>query len=448
MTGMASVPNTRSQRRPVSGGSLLSLRAASLLGMLARQSPAFWAVSVYLFFEYVRPQTVYPALDVLPLAKISIILGTLLVLAEGRMRFAAQSLWLGLVVFAGVLLASSFAAVYPQASWDAMPVWINWLMLIFVVGAGIRTHTELLLLLLQWVLWNLKMSQHGARAWVGNGFSFDAWGVSGAPGWFQNSGEFGIEMCVFLPIACALTYGAWTNLTKWRRVIALGIIFSVLASVIATSSRGAFLGVAVIAVWIALRSQYRMRIGLAALTFVSVLWLLLPEGNKARWRSAGSDKDSVARLTYWKHGIEITNAYPLLGIGYNNWLTYYRSKYNPKGEVPHNYLVEAGSQMGYSGLVAFAIMTGLYFRANSRSRKLTGRHSANPDRMLWSLSHGLDGAMIGFLSSGFFVTVLFYPYYWMNLALALALSRVIEGRSNPKRNGIRKHVNQTQHALV
>jgi hypothetical protein len=50
--------------------------------------------------------------------------------------------------------------------------------------------------------------------------------------------------------------------------------------------------------------------------------------------------------------------------------------------------------------------------------------SGTPDRVLWAMTYGLDGAMIGFLASGFFVTVLYYPYYWMNMSLAMALARV------------------------
>lgn len=423
MTAITNFAPTAAGRGGVARDPLtLSLRRLTLT--FVRQSPAFWLINLYVMFEYVRPQSVYPSLDVLPWAKISLFSAAALVVIEGRPRLASRAVWLSLGLFTMIIVASSITAVFPSVSWDRFSLWVNWLLLIFVIGAGIKTRQELLLLCLAWTLWNVKMSQHGARKWVFSGFSFDAWGVSGAPGWFQNSGEFGIEMCVFLPFIGYLTYGAWPLLSRNRRIIALAIIWSVLASVIATSSRGAFFGVAVTAAWIAIRSRYRFRIGMAAIGAVTVLWLLLPEGNKARWRNAGNDPDSQARLTYWKHGIKIANAYPVLGIGYENWIYYYRAHYNPKGEVPHNYLVEAASQMGYTGLVGFLVMTGLFFRSNARVRRRTAERSSNPDRILWAMAYGLDGAMIGFLVSGFFVTVLFYPYYWMNLALALALARV------------------------
>ena len=37
------------------------------------------------------------------------------------------------------------------------------------------------------------------------------------------------------------------------------------------------------------------------------------------------------------------------------------------------------------------------------------------------MAHGLDGALVGFLVCGFFVTVLYYPYFWINLAMTTSL---------------------------
>lgn len=403
---------------------LIALPAWSMALTLFRQRAAFLLTALYLFFEYIRPQSIYPALDVLPLPKITLFLAVLMVILEGRLRFEAKALWLGIVTFTLIMIASAMQEQVPGTAWANKDVWINWLLMMLLVGGGIRTKTEFILLLLTWFLWNTKMSQYGARHWALNGFSFDSFGVSGGPGWFYNSGEFGIEMCIFLPLLGYFLFGSWPELSRSRRLLGLGVIGSILLSVMASSSRGAFLGVVVVSAWVALRSPYRLRATAIALVAVPMIWSFLPEGNKARWRNAGEDKDSVARLTYWKHGIEIANNFPILGIGYANWIPYYHRNYNPKGELPHNYLVEAGSQMGYTGLAALVVLTGLYFRESSRIRRRLGPRSSTPDRVLWATTYGLDGAMIGFLASGFFVSVLFYPFYWMNMALMMALARV------------------------
>jgi O-antigen ligase len=379
---------------------------------------------LYVFVEYVRPQSVYPLIDVLPWGKVFLFLALGFTVIEGRLSFSSKSLWACVVAYSVVLVASGILSEYPDWAWEGRTHWLNWLILMLIVGAGIRTRKEFLLLLLSFCLWNLKMSQHGVQGWVGSGFSFVDWGATGAPGWFHNSGEFGIEMCVFAPLVGYLTFGLWPELSRTKRILAVLVVLSALASVIASSSRGAFFGMAVVGAWIALRSPHRLKAMIVSIVLIGGTWILLPEENKARWREAGDDKNSKSRLTYWEHGIEIAKDHPILGIGYNNWLPYYHAHYNPRGELPHNYLVQAGAELGFTGLGVFLVMTGVYFRVTARVRRRTSVRAERPDRLLWAITFGLDGAMIGFLASGFFVTVLYYPYYWMNLAMAMALARV------------------------
>jgi hypothetical protein len=406
-----------------------SLRIGEIWRALWKQSPAVWFILVYVFFEYVRPQSVWPTLDVLPFGQIFLLGSTILVFVENRLSFrSARTLWVFVGIFTTIIIFSGIFAQYPGWSWDLKDVWINWLLLMLIVGAGIRTRAELLLLLVSFVLWNLKMSQFGARAWVANGFSTFASGVSGGPGWFQNSGEFGIEMCLFLPLAAYFTYGLWPRLGKWQRILASSVIFTVLISIVVGSSRGAFVGMMVVAVWAIALSPYRTRAALIAIPLAAFTWIVLPQRTKDRLAQSGEDKDSVARLTYWKDGIEIANRHPVLGIGYNNWIPYYHSRYNPEGELPHNYFIECVTQTGYVGLTVFCGMLVVYFRQNGRTRRLTRPDGPRPDRLLWSLAYGLDGAMVGFMASGFFVSVLWYPYIWMNIALSMAVSRVAHHR--------------------
>lgn len=409
-------------------GAVDRLKPMAVVRAFLSQSAAMWLVQAYVFFEYVRPQTVYPWLDVVPWSQVTLLLAALACVLERRLSFAAKGLWISIAVLTVVLVLSSLTAYNPAASWAERNVWINWLLLMFIVGAGLRSRRELVLLLLAFGVWNLKMTQHGVRSWVGIGFGFRAIGVGGAPGWFQNSGEFGIEMCVFLPIAAYYAYGVWPQLGPWAKRFLLAVIASALMSMIATSSRGALLGAAVLSIWVIWRTPQRVR----ALTLVAVagtvVWLAVPDASKDRFREMGDDKSSTTRITYWKHGIEIANSHPLLGIGYKNWYPYYTTFYNPRGQLPHNFLIEAVAEMGYLGLIAVLGVIVASFRTTARIRRRAGPSSANPDRLVWALAYGLDGALIGFMTSGFFVSVLYYPYLWMNTAMVMALTTAEQHR--------------------
>lgn len=422
-------------------GGLASLRPGVVWGFLNKQPLSVWFVCLYVFLEYFRPQSKYPALAVLPWSQATVLLGLGAVLLEkGRLRLnlGADKL-LGL--FTVVILLSAFSAYRPPDSWGAMELWLSWLAVYVLITNSVDTEERYFLFLLMFILNNLWMSQFAVRHWTQAGFGFVAWGVGGAPGWFQNSGEFGIEMTVFLPIALyfVLTFGGERK--RWQQVLLLCIPASALIGMVASSSRGALMGAAGIGIWLVARSRYRMRALLLSAVVTAGIVAIIPGGFKARLDAMGSDPDSVRRLTMWKVGIEIMNDHPMLGIGYGNWLSYYGDHYWSGGtiqvpdvdnelfgspQVPHNPFVQAGSELGYTGLAVYLMLIAVTFATNQGTRS---RAATLPDgKFIASSALGLDGALVGYLVSGFFVTVLYYPYFWVNLAMTVALHRVARRR--------------------
>jgi hypothetical protein len=60
------------------------------------------------------------------------------------------------------------------------------------------------------------------------------------------------------------------------------------------------------------------------------------------------------------------------------------------------------------------------FTTNHRTRKLT-RQLPGGGAFLTAMSHGLDSALVGYLVACFFVTVLHYPFFWINFAFTVSL---------------------------
>lgn len=436
------LPKRPAPVRPVSrvgappADALFQLNLRALFAAFFASSPAFWCASFYLFIEYVRPQQIYTSIAFIPWGKIALGSAFVLGVLEGRVKFKEQVPWALVALFTAVIVVSSGAAIYPQVSFDDWNVWIIWLLAMMVVAGASRTRAELLMTFVLWCLWNFKMSQSAFRSWAGAGFAFRDWGVAGAPGWFSNSGEFGIEMCVFLPVIGYLLVGLWPRLTNAKRAILAVVALSAIISAVGSSSRGAVLGMAAIGLWILLRSKQRVKAMIVVALLSAVVWTVMPAENKQRWSEAGDDDTSVTRIEYWKDGIRIANAHPVFGIGYRNWLPYYRANYNPKGQLPHNIFIECVAELGYVGLAVFIALIVETFRQNYKTRKQTSQFARAPDRFLYFMAFGLDGALIGYMASGFFVTVLFYPYFWINFGFTIALARYAGSRltaASPRR---------------
>jgi hypothetical protein len=64
------------------------------------------------------------------------------------------------------------------------------------------------------------------------------------------------------------------------------------------------------------------------------------------------------------------------------------------------------------------------FYTNHRTRKLAkSQHGGSI--FAAAMSHGLDAALLGYLVGGFFVTVFYYPFFWINYAMTVALHNVV-----------------------
>ena len=162
---------------------------------------------------------------------------------------------------------------------------------------------------------------------------------------------------------------------------------------------------------------------IALLLILGAVYLAIPEEQKMRFQQAGDDRTSIARIERWEKGLEIANRYPLFGVGYRNWETADRKLFFGGGGYCHNVFIECMSELGYSGLATFIFMIVYTFINNHKTRRIA-HEQLGGNKFVSYMAHGLDGALVGYLVSGFFVTVLYYPYFWINLAMTVALNKV------------------------
>ena len=200
-----------------------------------------------------------------------------------------------------------------------------------------------------------------------------------------------------------------------------------LFSIAATSSRGAQLAIAGIGCWYVIKSRMGIKALIGVLALGWVLYALIPEAQFERFHTMGEDESSLQRMAYWRFGMNVIENHPVTGIGYANWINYCWFM-NPEGlgiaqqcEEIHNIFVQAGVDLGVPGFMVFIFMILYVFIINHRSRT-NARLLDN--RFILYISHGLDGGLIGFIISGFFISALFYPFFWVQMAISVALYQV------------------------
>ena len=423
---------TRSKRqiknRPVDISDLYTMKVGSLWSAFKKENVSLWMLCIYFFFEYVRPQTLYPVLDVLPWAQLFLLASLISAFFDQSVRWVGNIENRMLICFAVIVIISGFFAFRPSVSLDDWAVLGGWIIVYFLVINVVNTERRMFLFLLAYCLFNLKMSQHGAVSWAMRGFSFASYGLIGAPGWFRNSGEYAIQMLIYGPLAVVIVVSLKDYWGRYKKWLFYAFAATGYMAVIGASSRGAQIALAVAGIWFLLKQKNGFK-GLLLIIFIAMaLYYLMPEEQIQRFSEMGDDKNSLQRLAYWEFALQdIIPKYPVLGVGYYNWRPYLLYAV-PEGlgpyqivEVSHNIYIQAASELGITGLVGFLLLITFAFVNNARTRKIS-KHFEN--RLLFNLSYGLDAGLIGFLVAGSFVTVLYYPFFWIQIAMIVMLNNV------------------------
>ena len=435
---MAFASNVRmpqSAAAPARTAHLFRLRVGDIWRFLLTQKASFWFLNLYMFFEYIRPQELRGYLNFFPFAQTALILTVAAFIFEGKwfsLRNAASWWLLGFTAI--VIFSIVFALDQAQATKN-LNVYFIWVLLYFLIVNIVVTERQFFVFLLAFLLYHFYMTFGAMRQWASFGFGFRSWGLAGGGGWFANSGDFGVGLCIFLPISLYFVLAIRPYVSKRKFYFWAAMPVTAFLAIIGSSSRGAVLGAIAVGLWMLLRTRYRVKGTALAIVVLAIGFYILPAEQKARFTQAGTDATSVSRLTYWKNGWGIAAEYPLHGIGYFGWLPYYHEHfprlredgYVMSPELPHNLFILAVAELGYPGLAMLVGLMGMTFVINYRTRKLAWKDPTS-GRFHFLIARGLDGSVIGLIASGFFDTVLWYPFIWVQLGLTVAHHEVVRAK--------------------
>ena len=221
-----------------------------------------------------------------------------------------------------------------------------------------------------------------------------------------------------------LAIAVFSDHKSGRRLYWFGFIVVSLALYL-TFSKGALLiglpaGAITMLLWYTIRNRPSFRwqsmalVGAALLTFI---FALIPLSQTKRFYTAldlSQGSTAFFRLKLWDASLRLLQDHWFLGIGLNNFLYQYRTRYilpeawqEPNLSHPHNLILDFGTQLGFSGIL---ILLWLQIAFWSQLWRLY-RRSNSP------LILGLAGAMMVILSHG----LVDHVYFLVDLAFVFFL---------------------------
>lgn len=404
----------------------------------AQESKAgFYLVFVYLLLEFGRPQELIPALRVIPLGTGLSVLILLKVLMSGKLDFSRlqTKLWLPLLAVMAIHVPIAVNNYWALMTFKDM-------FLLYCVYLGIVTFVDSLEKML--TLMKMWLGILGFLAVMGV-----AKGGVGIGGWMGDENDFCMVMNMAVPFGYFLLFSATGVVQKMKY---LGFLGTFILAAMATLSRGGFLGLASVAAYCWYRSPKKLNALIVVVVAVLFMLVLAPErywdeiASSTSEETMGAEGTGGARLYTWGIGMEMFLHNPIIGIGQSNfpWTidlyeagrTFHTRSFG--GRVAHSAWVTLISELGLVGIVIIGAMLLQCYKdlklvrmrfAPMESRQKHGQIVQVGEDVRAYLARAMEGSLIGFIVSGVFISVLWYPSLWIMLAFVVALRNISEMQS-------------------
>lgn len=448
--------------------------AGAMAPAVERRDWAFTWTLVFTAVLFLRPQDIIEPLGYLHLAEVSATLA-LLSMVAGRMRRGESGIRLspeliGVIAFGGVILATAPFGIWMGGSLGVFQDLYLKVILVYLLAVNVITSpkrlerlTWVLVLVVGYIAFRAVLDYVRGVNMVGHGTR-----VRGSVGGImENPNDLALNMVVFLPLA--LFMALRPDASAIRRLLALGCGLFMVGAIVASGSRGGFLGfVAMVLVLGAFAVRQRPGFVIAAVLAAMCALPLVPSTYWHRLSSITDESEddfgsTEARKTLMREAVQAYAENPLTGVGAGNF-----KDWNPEGRQQpwhetHNVLLQVASELGTLGLAVFGF---LLFRASyavlqTRSLLKRARRAAAPPRpyapartvrgapdiaaseasLLDAHSAAMAASLAGFFVCALFASVAYNWTFYYLLALA-ATPRDILGGLVPARQRSRTATRQ------
>jgi O-antigen ligase len=412
-----------------------SLEETNLKATFLKHGHAFSYAALFLFTAilYARPAEFYPsALTasialVVGIATLGFFIPTQLSL-EGNLTARPREVDLVLLFCLTGLLSVPFA-INRQEGWvEFSGTFIRCIVIFVVIVNVVRTEARLKGLIFLAMAAGIWLSVEAINDYRLGLMTVEGYRAAGrGTGIFGNTNDMALHLVTILPITVALMLG---SKGAARKLIYGTCAALMIAAIVLSYSRGAFIGMLIVLLFIAwkLGRQRRLEIIFAVLGFASLIVLLAPDKYGSRLLSIfipslDAEGSADARRGELFRSIYVALRHPLLGIGMGN----YQPEMSYKGLVTHNSYTQVAAEMGMVALACYVMLIVTPLKKLGQIARET--FEARRHSRFYYLALGLQASLIAYLISSFFLSVAYVWYVYYLVAYAVCLRRLYESET-------------------
>jgi probable O-glycosylation ligase (exosortase A-associated) len=201
-------------------------------------------------------------------------------------------------------------------------------------------------------------------------------------------------------------------------------------SILASYSRGAFLGAAAVSFYLFINSKKKAMLA-PALVVAAILGLsFMPQKYFDRLSTIQTyeeDNSAMGRINSWYFAYHLANDRPIVGGGFSVFDPSTFQRYAPEPENfndAHSIYFETLGEQGYVGLLIFLLLGFLALRQGNTIRKLT----KDKKGLEWAfdLASMVQVSLIGYAVSGAFVGLAYFDLYYHLIAILVITKMAVD----------------------
>lgn len=408
------------------------MRAAILFGILFASLPFMLArpsvgIILWCWFSYMNPHRfAFGAAYSFPFAMI-IAIATMvgLVFSKEPKRIPVNALTVIWVAFAAWMCVTTLFAMVPH---EAYPAWerdIKVQIMSFVTLMVMTTRERLNLLV--WII-VLSIGFFGIKGGLFVLHTHGEYMVEGPPDSFiTGNNSIALALVMIFPL---MRYLQLNTKNIWIRLGLAGAMVLCTFAILASYSRGAFLAIAAMGLYLVLKSRRRFTILLAAALVVPLVLSFMPEKYYERIetiRSYQEDASAQGRINAWWFAYNIAKVRPIIGGGFQVFNKDLFKTYAPDpNDVhdAHSIYFQVLGEHGYVGLLMFLTIGLLTVRNGAWIRRaVKGREELNWARDLAGM---VQVSLLGYAVGGAFLGLAYFDLYYHLVAIMVLTRSLVE----------------------
>lgn len=350
---------------------------------------------------------------------------------ERQNPFMAAPVWFTLALALWMCVVLPFSLAYEES----VPIWdrsMKIFFMLFVSLALLATRRKL-----QVFIWAnvVAVGFYGLKGGVFALLSGGSYRIWGPGGFIGENNALALALIMTMPLMRYLQMQADKRWLRWGLGGALGLTA---LAVLASQSRGAFVGIGAMGLFFWFKSGSKLRWSLVLMLAVVVAAAFMPEAWWERMNSIGSyqaDESAQGRINAWYTAWNIA-VHRIVGAGFVVAKPWISQIYSPDPNVvfvAHSIYFQMMGELGFIGLFLFlGVFIGTWLTAGGMVR--AARRAVDPGPK-WAADLGamVQVSLIGYAVTGAFLNLAYFDLPYNLMAITVLAARFAAAERQPAR---------------